>query len=165
MANIVTALFRNRLAAEQGVDSLLRSGFKDEDISLLMSEATRGREFTKSSTKRVTEGTVAGAAAGGTVGALAAGLAAVASIAVPGLAFLAAGPIVAILAGAGAGGAAGSVVGALVAVGVPEQEAKYFGPGLEQGGILVGVHVESAERMETATRILENAGGEALKAA
>ncbi|MBL9023097.1 MAG: hypothetical protein JNL21_12925 [Myxococcales bacterium] len=45
MATIVTALFPTRMSAEMAIDSLLRAGFRREDISMLMSETTHGRQF------------------------------------------------------------------------------------------------------------------------
>ncbi len=165
MATIVTALFPTRMSAEMAIDSLLRAGFRREDISMLMSETTHGRQFSIVENDKAGEGAAAGAAAGGAVGAIVAALAAIGAIAVPGLGLVAAGPIVAALAGAGAGGAAGSVVGALIGAGIPEHEAKFFGPEVERGGILVGVHIVDRDWVDTAKLILRNAGGSSLKAA
>jgi hypothetical protein len=165
MATIVTALFRTRMQAEMSVDSLLRAGFRRQDVSMLMSETTHGREFAIVTHEKVGEGAAAGAAAGGAVGAIIAALAAIGTFTIPGFALIAAGPIVATLAGMGAGGAAGSLVGALVGAGIPEHEAKFFGPEVERGGILVGVHVVDRDWVDTAKLILRNAGGSSLKAA
>jgi hypothetical protein len=165
MATIVTALFRSRMTAEQAVDSLLRAGFRREDVSVLMSETTHGREFGIVTRSKAGEGAAAGAATGGAVGAVLAALAAVGSLAIPGIGLIAAGPIVAALAGAGAMGAAGSLVGGLIGAGIPEHEAKFFGPEVERGGILVGVHVVDRDWVDTAKLILRNAGGASLKAA
>jgi hypothetical protein len=47
------------------------------------------------------------------------------ALAIPGLGrFIAAGPIMAALAGAGAGAAAGGLTGALIGMGIPELESK-----------------------------------------
>ena len=62
MATIVTALFRSRMTAEQAVDSLLRAGFRREDVSVLMSETTHGREFGIVTHNKMGEGAAAGAA-------------------------------------------------------------------------------------------------------
>ena len=43
MSKLVTAIFHSRAAAEMAVDELTRAGFAPEDVSLLMSESTRGR--------------------------------------------------------------------------------------------------------------------------
>ena len=67
MATLVTALFQTRGAANVAVDKLLYAGFSQSNISMLMSETTRGKEFTVTTETKAPEG----AAAGGLVGALA----------------------------------------------------------------------------------------------
>lgn len=165
MAHVVTALFANHVAAEGAAQTLVRAGFCREDISVLMSETTRGRELGIVSGSKVGEGAAAGAATGGTVGAIVAGIAAVGALAIPGMGLIAAGPIVAALAGAGAGGLAGGAVGAMIGAGIPEHEAKFFGPEIERGGILVGVHVDDDHEVHSAKSVLRSAGGASLKAA
>jgi hypothetical protein len=120
-----------------------------------MSSDTRNQHFGVVTGSKASEGAAAGAAAGGAIGALVLGLAAVGSIAVPGIGLLAAGPLVAALAGAGAGGASG----------IPEYEAKLYGTRLEQGGILVGANAHDPRQVEVARTTLLNCGGESLAAA
>jgi hypothetical protein len=158
MAHLVTALFEHRAAAETAVDRLIDAGFSREDISVLMSDATRGREFAIQAESKAPEGAATGAAVGGVLGAIAAGLVAIGVIAVPGIGLVAAGPILAALAGAGAGGAAGGLIGALVGAGIPEHEAKFFSERLEQGGILVGVYTHN-DRVGVAREVLSASGG------
>lgn len=163
MSTIVTALFSTRADAEGATAALLNSGFLGSQVSVLMTDATRGREqFTLVEGDKSAEGAAIGVATGGTVGAVLAGLAAVGSIVIPGLAIVAVGPLVAALAGAGAGGAAGGLVGALVGAGVPEHEAKVVGPGMERGGILVGVHADNAQQAEIARNTLASRGGRSV---
>ena len=49
-----------------------------------------------------------------------------------------AGPIAAALVGAGAGGATGGLIGALIGAGIPEDRAKEYERGINNGGILLG---------------------------
>jgi hypothetical protein len=79
--------------------------------------------------------------AGGTLAAIAAA----ATLAVPGLGLLVAGPIAAALAGAGAGAVVGGGIGALVGAGIPEERVKDYESGLKEGGILMGVKPRNAE--------------------
>ena len=73
-------------------------------------------------------------------------LAGVGSIAIPGIGpFLAAGPIMAALAGVGVGGAAGGLAGALIGAGIPEYEAKRYEGRIKKGGILLSVHCDDSE--------------------
>jgi hypothetical protein len=73
---------------------------------------------------------------------------------------IAAGPIMATLAGAGVGGAVGGLVGALVGMGIPEYEAKRYEGRVKDGGILVSVHCDSSDEVSRAKDILKQAGGE-----
>jgi hypothetical protein len=159
VSKLVTAIFNSRTAAEMAVDELIRAGFAPEDVSLLMSESTRGREFVMKKNSKVPEGAAAGMTLGGVLGAVAAGLAAIGTIAIPGLALVAAGPLVAALAGLGAGAAAGGLTGALIGLGIPEHEAKFYDKEIEKGGILVGVYAHD-DRQKIARDVLEAAGAE-----
>lgn len=68
------------------------------------------------------------------------------ALAIPGVGpFIAAGPIMAALAGTAIGGAAGGISGALIGLGIPEYEAKKFEGKLKGERCLVSVHSESAE--------------------
>jgi hypothetical protein len=158
MSRQVTAIFNDRASAAAAVDRLVAAGFAREDISALMSDATRGRHFDVESASKAPEGVAVGAGVGGVLGAITAGLVAVGTVAVPGLGLFAAGPIVAALAGAGAGGAAGGMVGGFVGMGMPEHEARMHLDELKEGSILLGVHAHN-DRVTAARDILENAGG------
>lgn len=162
MATLVTGLFKTRSAAERSVEGLIDYGYSREDISLLMSDATRGREFGVQVATKAPEGAAAGAAIGGVLGAVAAGMVALGIVVVPGLALVAAGPVVATLAGLGAGAAAGGLTGALIGLGIPEHEAKFYHEALQHGGILLGVYSHD-DRAQQARKILEAAGAEKVK--
>jgi hypothetical protein len=164
MSTLVTAHFESRSAANEAVDKLLCAGFSQSNISMLMSETTRGKEFTVTTETKAPEGAAAGAAIGGMLGALVASLVAIGSLAVPGIGVVAAGPIVAAMAGLGVGGAAGGLVGALVGMGIPEHEAKFFSDKLMDGGILVGVYTADG-RVRLAKDVLGALGGDSVKAA
>ena len=159
MSKLITGVFTSRARAEQATDELIQAGFAPEDVSLLMSESTRGREFAVKTGTKAPEGAATGAAIGGALGAVAAGLAAVASLTVPGLALVAAGPLVAALTGLGAGAATGGLTGALIGLGIPEHEAKFYHKEIEKGGILVGVYTH-ADRVDAARDILNAAGAD-----
>jgi hypothetical protein len=81
------------------------------------------------------------------------------ALAIPGLGpFIAAGPIVAALAGVGAGGVVGGVTGALIGFGIPEFEAKRYEGRIRKGAILVSVHCDNSQRSDAAKRIMERTG-------
>lgn len=158
MAKNVTAIYKDRKAAAVAVNQLLADGFSRDDVSVLMSDATRGREFAVESHSKAPEGAAVGAATGGVLGAVAAGLVAIGVIAAPGIGLVAAGPIVAALAGAGAGGAVGSLAGSLVGMGLPEHEAKLLADEIKEGSFLIGVHAHD-DRADAAKKIFEETGG------
>ena len=72
---------------------------------------------------------------------------------------IAAGPIVAALAGAGAVGATGGLVGGLIGAGIPEIEAKRYAGRIRDGGYLISVHCDDNEWARRAEEILEATGG------
>jgi len=83
------------------------------------------------------------------------------ALAIPGLGpFIAAGPIMAALAGAGVGGAVGGITGALVGMGIPEYEAKRYEGRVKGGGILLSVHSDSSQETKRAKQILEATGAQ-----
>lgn len=157
MSKLVTGIFSSRASADHAAEELMKSGFSAEDISILMSETTRGREFAIRTATKAPEGAATGATVGGVLGAVAAGLVALGTLAVPGVGLVAAGPVVAALSGLGAGAAAGGLVGGLVGLGIPEHEAKFYDEEIRKGGILVGVYAHG-DRVKLAREILDAAG-------
>ncbi|MDL5501701.1 MAG: hypothetical protein QSU88_00635, partial [Candidatus Methanoperedens sp.] len=88
------------------------------------------------------------------------------ALAIPGVGpFIAAGPLMAALAGAGVGGAVGGIVGALAGMGVPEYEAKRYEGLINKGGILLSVHTDSSEWAKRAEEILKSTGAEDISTA
>jgi hypothetical protein len=147
------------------IDRLLEAGFARDDISALSADPTLpGRKFGVDVKSKAPEGAAVGAATGGVLGAAAAALVAIGAIAVPGLGLVAAGPVLAALAGAGAGGAAGGLIGAVAGMGVPEHEAKMFADEIESGGVLVGVNAHD-DRIDLAKRCLDVGGAHAVHTA
>jgi hypothetical protein len=92
MAKLVTGLFKTRAAAEAAVDAIIKRGYTRDGISVLMSDATKSKEFAIESGTRAADGAGIGGATGA---ALAAILAVGTSIALPGLGLIIAGPVVA----------------------------------------------------------------------
>jgi hypothetical protein len=83
------------------------------------------------------------------------------AIAIPGLGpFIAAGPIMAALAGAGVGGTVGGIAGALVGMGIPEYEAKRYEGRVKDGGILLSVHSDNSDWTKRAKEILKSTGAQ-----
>jgi len=139
MANLITGLFDSEAAAEQCVSQLKQMGYGQNEITIIMKDRGAAKEFAHETGSRTMEGVGTGAAVGGTIGAVLAGLLAVGSVTIPGVGLLAAGPLAAMLAGAGAGGIAGGLLGWMTSAGIPEDVAPYYERGLTEGGIVVAV--------------------------
>jgi len=162
---LVTGLFKTRVAAEAAVDAILRRGYTRDDISVLMSDATKTKEFALQTRTHAADGAGIGGAIGGTVGAVLAAIAAIGtSIAIPGVGIFVAGPIAAALVGAGAGGATGGLIGALIGVGIPEHRARVYETGVRGGGILLGVEAKTDEDVERLEHLLADIGAEHVRA-
>jgi hypothetical protein len=163
-AKLVTGLFKSKIAAESAVDAIIKRGYTRDDISVLMSDSTKNKEFAVQTRSHAADGLGIGGAIGGTVGAVLAAIVAVGtSIAVPGLGLVVAGPIAAALAGAGAGGATGGLIGMLVGTGIPEHRARVYDTGVRGGGILLGVEAKSDEEVEKLETLLEDIGAEYVR--
>ena len=159
----VTGLFKTRAAAEASVDAIIKRGYTRDDISVLMSDATKNKEFAVETRSHAADGLGIGGAIGGTVGAVLAAIVVVATpIAIPGGLFVA-GPIAAALAGAGAGGATGGLIGLLIGTGIPEHRAKVYDAGLRGGGILLGVEAKAKEDVDKLATLLEDIGAEYVR--
>jgi len=157
----VYGIFRNRSQAENAVDRLTAAGFRTEDISVLLPENVGTKDFAHEKNTKAPEGTATGVVAGGVVGGTLGLLAGIGALAIPGLGpFIAAGPIMAALAGAGAGGAVGGLVGALVGMGIPEYEAKRYEGRIKEGGILMSVHCDDSDWTKKAKELLKQTGAE-----
>jgi hypothetical protein len=158
----VFGIYTTRAAAENGMEMLVRAGFADSDISVLLPESLGGS--TEMGTEKATkapEGATAGVTAGGLIGGTLGVLAGVGLLAIPGLGpFIAAGPIMAGLAGLGVGGAVGGFTGALIGMGIPEYEAKRYEGRLQSGGILLSVHCATSEDVKRAKKALDVTGAE-----
>ncbi len=143
-SRMMTGMFRDRDSAENAYRSLTSRGYTKDDVNVLMSDETRKKHFSDDGPEtdlgnKALEGAAVGAGIGGTLGAILAGIAAVGTLAIPGVGLIAAGPIAAALAGLGAGAATGGLIGALVGAGIPEEQAKLYDQGIQEGGIVMGV--------------------------
>ena len=160
----VSGIFKTRAAAEAAVDAIIKRGYTRDDISVLMSDATKNKEFAVQTRSHAADGLGVGGAIGGTVGAVLLAIAAVGTtIAIPGLGLFIAGPIAAALAGAGAGGATGGLIGLLIGTGIPEHRAKVYDTGLRGGGILLGVEAKSSDEIDKLETLLEDIGAEYVR--
>jgi hypothetical protein len=139
----VIGLFDSISDAHAARNTLVGNGIETSRISVVTRPAGGSATATTTTTGDKTEA-AEGAGIGATAGAVAGGaaglLASLGMLAIPGIGpILAAGPIIAMLTGAGIGAATGGLIGGLIGLGIPEHEAEVYSEGISRGGTLVTV--------------------------
>jgi hypothetical protein len=162
----VFGIYPDRVAVEEGVEHFRRAGFRDTDISVLLPENQGTKDFAHEKHTKAPEGVTSGVVAGGITGGVLGLLTGIGAIAIPGLGpLIAAGPIVAALAGAGAVGTLGGIVGALAGLGIPEYEARRYEGRIREGGVLLSVHCDNADWVRRAKGVLRETGAQDIASA
>jgi hypothetical protein len=157
----VFGIYPNQAGVERGIDSLIAAGFSSRDISALFPKNEGTKDFAHEKNTKAPEGASTGAGTGALLGGGLGWIVGIGALAIPGLGpFIAAGPIMAALAGAGVGGAVGGLTGALIGMGIPEYEAKRYEGRVKDGGILLSVHSDSSDDTKRAKEILERTGAQ-----
>jgi outer membrane lipoprotein SlyB len=158
----VVATFLEPEDADRAVRALERAGVDRTDISLLgredrlavyqAEEKSESEELPGSVAKSVAITGAEGAAAGGIAGFIAGA----AAFGIPGI-----GPAVGagIWAATASGAVAGSVAGGVIG-GIRKTWAARYEDAIKEGRVLVGVHSEDAEEVDSAERIMREAGTE-----
>jgi hypothetical protein len=164
---MLTAVYRDRDAANRAYEWMEQHGYAPHEINVLMSDRTRafygntGPEGKMKAGDKSIEGVATGGSIGTAVGATIGALLALGtSVAIPGLGFIVAGPILAGLAGGGAGAITGGLVGGLVGLGIPESNAQAYEEALRDGGIVFGVVPHTNEDAEQIKKYFEKHGAE-----
>jgi hypothetical protein len=157
----VFGIFSTMSAADFATDSLIRAGFTAADISALIPENLGSRQIGTSKASKAPEGAATGAGSGAIVGGALGLLAGIGALAIPGIGpFIAAGPLMATLAGIGVGGAVGGFTGALIGLGIPEYEAKRYEGYIRKGAILLSIHCDTSEEIRSAKEVMQMTGAE-----
>src|SRR6266487_3587095 len=157
----VFGIYPDRMTVEDAVDALKTAGFRNTDISVLFPENVGSKDFAHEKNTKAPEGLATGASSGAVIGGTLGWLVGIGALAIPGLGpFIAAGPVLAALAGVGAGGVVGGIAGALIGMGIPEYEAKRYEGRVKNGGVLLSVHSDNSDWTKRAKRILEETGAQ-----
>src|SRR5580698_2047391 len=134
----VFGVYRDTASLSGGLEALRAAGFRNTDISVLLPENAGTKDFVHQKDSKAPEGAAAGATTGAVLGGIVGWLAGIGALAIPGIGpLIAAGPIVALHAGAGAVGTAGAT-----------------------GGTLISVHCDNSEWVKRAKKLLEDTGAE-----
>ena len=162
----VYGIYSSRQDAEMAIDSMRSSGFRPADISVLLPENEGTKDIGHEKHTKAPEKATAGAAIAGVAGGAIGWLIGAGALAIPGVGpLLAAGPIMAALAGVGAGSVVGGLTGALIGAGIPEYEAKRYEGRIRSGGILLSVHCEDDLMVNRAKDLLRHTGAQDIAAA
>ncbi len=162
----VIGIYPDRTTVSDATSVLTKAGFRATDISVLTSDNLGSKDFAVERHTRAPAGAAAGAALGALVGAGLAWLVASQTVTVAGLEpLVAAGPILAALAGAGACGALGWIAGLLAGMSLTEYVAKRYAGRIRRGGILLSVHCDSPEWCARAKKMLKDTGARDISSA
>ena len=108
----VFGIVKNESQAIVIADNLKAAGFSENDVSVLFPDKTGTRDFAHEQHTKAPEGAATGAGTGAVLGGALGWMVGIGSLAIPGLGpFIAAGPIMAAVAGAARGAAAGRTDG------------------------------------------------------
>lgn len=161
----VYGIVKNHAQLDAVISQMRTAGFRAADISVLHPENLGTKDLGIENSTKAPEGAATGGAAGAAAGGALGWLVGIGSLAIPGVGpFIAAGPILAALAGMGAGAVLGGAGGALVGLGIPEYEAQRYEGRVKDGGILVSVHCDDSDWTRRAKSIMESAGAEDISA-
>ena len=113
MASDIVAygIYPDRLAFERALEALRAAGFRNSDISAILPDRDQTtRDLAPEINTKAPEGFTTGASTGAAIGGVLGWLVGIGALVIPGIGpIVAAGPVVAALAGAGAAGATGEV--------------------------------------------------------
>ena len=154
-------IFRTRPDVENAVTALKNASFSSSDISVLFADKNSTQDFATEKNTKAPEGATAGAGTGVVLGGTLGWLVGIGALAIPGIGpFVAAGPIMAALAGATVGGTVGGISGAIIGFGIPEYEAKRYEGAVKDGGTLLSVHCDTDDEVKRAKEILKQCHAE-----
>jgi hypothetical protein len=168
MANTaVFGIYPNRVHVEDAVDALHKAGFRTMDTAVLFSENEGSKDLAHERHTKAPEWGLSGASICAVVGGVLGYLCGSGAVAIPGIGtlFIAAGPIMGLLAGVAIGGTVGAIIGVLAGLGIPEYEAKRYDGRTKHGSILLSVHCDSSDWVKRAKDRLKQTGAESIASA
>jgi len=155
----VMGIYPDRTTVSDALSVLYKAGYRATDVSVLSSDNQGSKDFGHAQRTKALEVAGTAAAVGAVIGAALAWFGSLHPGAVTVLGpLVAAGPVLAALAGAGAGGALGWIVGLLAGARLTEYVARRYAGRIRRGGILLSVHCDSPEWCDRAKKTLKDTG-------
>jgi hypothetical protein len=162
----VMGIYTDRTTVSDAINVLQKAGYRPTDISVLSSDNQGSKDFAHEKRTKALEGAATGAAAGAVIGAAVAWLASSQIVTISALApLVAAGPVLAALAGGGACGTLGWIAGSLAGMRRSEYVARRYAGRIRRGGILLSLHCDSSEWCERAKKALKDTGAREISSA
>ena len=173
---LVVALFRDRSDAEAAINDLIAAGFDNQDIGVALRDRSAQGDLIEDTGTKAAAGATTGLLSGGAIGGVVGALIGTGALLIPGVGPVLAGGLLAswfgvtggtAVAGAGIGAATGGLLGGLIGAGIPEDEAKHFERGFNEGGTIITVATRGrhAEAVEALRRHDADLGPAAMSAA
>ncbi len=160
VTKVIIGLFDSYNDAERAVYELEAAGIPHQDINVIANNADNRRPVEAHKSSGAVTGAEAGAAFGAVGGGGAGLLAGLGMLTIPGIGpVVAAGWLIATVAGAVAGGtvggATGGIIGSLTEAGVSTDHAHVYAEGIRRGGTLVTVRVDNSRANEAPGILLD----------
>ncbi len=147
MISTIFCLADSAAHAERIVSGLEGAGFARAGVSVLMAGNAESSALARELHVATGHGTVTGATVGGTIG----WLVGVTALAIPGIGpFIAVGPLLGLLGGAGIGAAVGDLKGGLMELGIPHAQTADYAEALQRSQVLVAVNADGADQERAA---------------
>lgn len=162
----VMGIYTDRTTVSDAITVLRKTGYRPTDLAVLSSDNQGSKDFAHEKRTKTLEGAATGAAAGAVIGAVLAWLVSIQTLTITLLTpLVAAGPVLAALAGAAACGTLGWILGSVAGMRLPEYVAKRYAGRIRRGGILLSVHCDSQEWCERAKKTLKDTGAQGISSA
>jgi len=162
----VVGIYPDRTTVSDAVNVLQKAGYRTTDISVLSSDNPGSKDFAHEKRTKALEGAATGAVSGALVVAALAWFVSIHTLPIPAFGpLVAAGPVLAAMAGGGAGGALGWIVGLLAGLRMTEYVARRYAGRIRRGGILLSVHCDSPEWRDRAKKTLKDSGARNISSA
>lgn len=153
---ILYALFEDQKALERAYRAIREEAkIKIDDISLLLSEDAKDRDFAFLDEHKTKEGAVVGGIVGSAVGGIVGGMVSLSALAT-GIGLLAIGPLVGLAA-------AGGLIGGLAGHGVSEEQADRLHKALHEGHVMMAVHTHNLDDIHKVRALFETHGADEIE--
>ena len=159
-------IYTGRSTVSDAINVLQETGHRATDIAVPWTDNQGSKDFAHEKRTKALEDAATGAAAGAMVGAALAWFLRVQTVTITGFGpLIAAGPLLAALAGAGACGGVGWIVGLLAGIRMPEYIAKRYAGRIRRGGILLSVPLDGPEWCDRAKKTPRDTGARHISSA